>query len=203
MQYKDVANMSEKYQALPVKLASADTILMSPGDNLPEKISMASPAIDAMTDLSRVVPASVELNIQIDSAEERMRNSNVRLLFVVNQSGSLLGLVTLNDIKGERPLRFQRESGVSHHEVLIRDVMTPRERLEVMNMSDVAEARVGDIIETLRRTGRQHALVEEHTASGSAIRGIFSATRIGKQLGVQLESSGVAWTFAELEAALH
>jgi hypothetical protein len=110
---------------------------------------------------------------------------------------------TLNDIKGERPLRFQGESGVSHQEVLVRDVMTSHERIEVMNMADVAKARVGDIIETLKRTGRQHALVEEHTSSGDVIRGIFSATRIGKQLGMQLESSGVAWTFAELEAALH
>lgn len=195
--------MNEKFQPLPVRLASGNASLMIPGDRLPGKVSMTSPALDVMTDLSRAVPASVELNTPIDRAEERMRNSQVRLLFVVNEAGDLLGLVTLNDIKGERPLRFQRESGVSHTEVLVRDIMTPRERLEVMHMSDVAEARVGDIIETLKQTGRQHALVEEGTASGNAIRGIFSVTRIGKQLGVQLESSGVAWTFAELEAALH
>jgi CBS domain containing-hemolysin-like protein len=195
--------MNEKYRALAVKLTSKNTVLMSPGDNLPEHVSMTSPAVDVMTDLSRVAPASVDLNTPIDRVEERMRHNQVRLLFVVNEAGDLRGLVTLNDIKGERPLRFQRESGVSHLEVLAGDVMTPRERLEVMSMPDVVEARVGDVIETLMRTGRQHALVEEHTASGSAIRGIFSATRIGKQLGVQLESSGVAWTFAELEAALH
>lgn len=195
--------MNEKYRALAVKLTSKNTVLMSPGDNLPEHVSMTSPAVDVMTDLSRVAPASVDLNTPIDRVEERMRHNQVRLLFVVNEAGDLRGLVTLNDIKGERPLRFQRESGVSHREVLAGDVMTPRERLEVMSMPDVVEARVGDVIETLMRTGRQHALVEERTASGSAIRGIFSATRIGKQLGVQLESSGVAWTFAELEAALH
>lgn len=178
-------------------------MLMRPGDNLPAHITMQSPAVDAMTDLSRVVPASIELNTPIERAEERMRHGQVRLLFVVSEPGDLLGLVTLNDIQGGRPLRFQLEAGVSRHEVLVRDIMTPRERLEVMYMKDVAEARVGDIIETLMRTGRQHALVEERTATGNAIRGIFSATRIGKQLGVQIESSGVAWTFAELEAALH
>jgi hypothetical protein len=34
------------------------------------------------------------------------------------------------------------------------------------------------------------------------IRGIFSASRISRQLGVPLDTSGVAYTFAELEAAL-
>jgi CBS domain containing-hemolysin-like protein len=195
--------MTEKYRALPVRLAAENIALIRPDDDLPERVAITNPAIDVMTDLSRVVPATVGLNTPIDRAEERMRHSRVRLLFVVNEPGALLGLVTLNDIKGDRPLRFQRESGVSHQEVLVRDIMTPREKLEVMSMSDVAEACVGDIIETLMRTGRKHALVEERTSSGNAIRGIFSVTRIGKQLGVQLESSGVAWTFAELEAALH
>ncbi|MGH8372552.1 MAG: CBS domain-containing protein, partial [Gammaproteobacteria bacterium] len=175
--------MNKNYRALPVRLASENIVLISPGDDLPEHVAITNPAINVMTDLSRVVPATVGLNTPIDRAEERMRHSRVRLLFVVNEPGALLGLVTLNDIKGDRPLRFQRESGVSHQEVLVRDIMTPREKLEVMNMSDVAEACVGDIVETLMRTGRKHALVEERTSSGNAIRGIFSVTRIGKQLG--------------------
>lgn len=194
--------MKEKYQSLPVKLASSGTSLMAPQDRLPSSILMSSPAVDAMTDLSKTVPAKIELNVSIDKAEDSMRHNRVRLLFVVNEQDDLEGLITLNDIKGERPLRFQREAGINHGEVLVRDIMTPLDRLEVVSMSDVAEACVGDIIETLSRTGRQHALVEERTSQGSVIRGIFSATRIGKQLGVQLESSGLAWTFAELESAL-
>jgi hypothetical protein len=34
------------------------------------------------------------------------------------------------------------------------------------------------------------------------IRGLFSSVQIGRQLGVQIQQSGVAGTFSELEAAL-
>ena len=194
--------MSGKFKALPVIIVPVDTALMRPSQRLPEHVSLQSPAIDVMTDLSRVAAASVDPNVSLDKAEDRMRNARVRLLFVLNESGDVLGLITLNDLKGMRPMRFQQEMGVSRSEVLVRDVMTPRENLEALAMADVAAANVGDIIETLKRTGRQHALVIEPGPNGPAIRGIFSARQIGRQLGMQIDTSGIAYTFAELEAAL-
>ncbi|MGB9428998.1 MAG: CBS domain-containing protein [Gammaproteobacteria bacterium] len=194
--------MTEKFKVLSVMMASADTVLMRPTHRLPDHVSVQSPAIDAMTDLGRVAAVAVDPNLSMDKAEERMRNSQVRMLFVLNDAGDVLGLITLNDLKGMRPMRFQQEMGVSRSEVLVRDIMTPREKLEALSMSDVVQACVGDIIETLKRTGRQHAIVIERTPEGSAIRGIFSARQIGRQLGVQINTSGIAYTFAELEAAL-
>jgi CBS domain containing-hemolysin-like protein len=194
--------MSGKFKALPVMTVPVDTMLMRPTQRLPEHVTLQSPAVDVMTDLSRVAAASVEPNLSLDKAEERMRNARVRLLFVLNESGDVLGLITLNDLKGTRPMRFQQEMGVSRSEVLVRDIMTPRETLEALAMADVAEANVGEIIETLKRTGRQHALVIEPGPNGPAIRGIFSARQIGRQLGMQIDTSGIAYTFAELEAAL-
>ncbi len=194
--------MNGAFKILPITMATADTVLMRPSHILPQRVTLNSPAIDVMTDLSRISAACVDPNCPIENAEERMKNAGVRLLFVLNESGDLLGLITLNDIRGMRPLRFQQEMAVSRNQVLARDVMTPRDKLEALSMPDVAESRVGDIIETLKRTGRQHAIVVEHTPSGPAIRGIFSATSIGRQLGIPLNTLGVAWTFAELEAAL-
>lgn len=194
--------MSGQFRALPVMMAPTDTALMHPSQHLPEQVALQNPAIDVMTDLNRVAAASVDPNVTLDKVEERMRTARVRLLFVLNESGDMLGLITLNDLKGMRPMRFQQEMGVSRSEVLVRDIMTPRDKLEVLSMSEVAEARVGDIIETLKRTGRQHALVIERTVGGPAIRGIFSARQVGRQLGIQIDTSGIAYTFAELESAL-
>lgn len=194
--------MNTKFKILPLIMAPTETRLMHPTQILPERVTLNSPAIDVMTDLSRVAAATVDPNLPVDKAEERMKSARVRLLFVLSTRGDLLGLVTLNDLKGERPLRVQREMSVSHSEILVRDIMTPLERLEAITIEDVAQARVGDIIETLKRTGRQHALVLERTVHGPAIRGIFSARQIGRQLGMQIDTSGIAYTFAELEAAL-
>lgn len=194
--------MTGKFNPLSVMMAPANTTIMRPTHVLPPHVSLQDPAIDVMTDLSRVAATTADPDLTLNRAEERMKNSGVRLLFVVSATGDLLGIITLNDIKGDRPIRFQRERAISYDEVLVRDIMTPRERLEALTMEDVSQAHVGDIIETLKRTGRQHAIVIADTPPGPAIRGLFSATRIGRQLGMQLSVSGVAYTFAELEAAL-
>ncbi|MGH8279447.1 MAG: CBS domain-containing protein [Gammaproteobacteria bacterium] len=195
-------NMGAAFKSLPVMLAPANTTLTHPSQSLPENVTKDSPAIDAMTDLSRMAAAVVEPELLFEKAEERMRNAGVRLLFVLGHTGEVLGLITLNDLKGMRAIRYQQKTGSTRSEVLVRDIMTPREKLEALTMADVVQARVGDIIETLKRTGRQHALVIERSPGRPAIRGIFSARQIGRQLGVPIDTSGIAWTFAELEAAL-
>ena len=194
--------MSAEFKALSVMAVPRGAALMHPNQQLPEHVTLQNPALDVMTDLSRVAAASVNPNLPLDKVEEHMRNVGVRLLFVINESRDVVGLITLNDLKGMRPMRFQQQMGVSRSEVLVRDIMTARDRFEALSMAEVAEARVGDIIETLKRTGRQHALVIARTVDGPAIRGIFSARQVGRQLGVQIDTTGIAYTFAELEAAL-
>ena len=194
--------MSIPYRSLSLSLVQPGIDLMQPGHSLPDRVTTESPALDAMTDLSRVAAATLGPDATLARAEEHMRHSGVRLLFVVGPAHDLLGLITLTDLKGSRPLEYQREMGVPIAEIRVRDIMTPAGRLEAMSLHDVEGARIGDVVETLKRTGRQHALVMERTASGPAIRGIFSASRIGRQLGKPVETAGIAYTFAELEAAL-
>jgi hypothetical protein len=93
--------------------------------------------------------------------------------------------------------------GIRHSDVMVKDIMTPRERLEVLCMDDVQKACVGDIAATLRSHGRQHALVVDRTPDRSQmLRGMFSVSQIGKVLGASLETVAVARTFAEIGAEL-
>jgi hypothetical protein len=86
---------------------------------------------------------------------------------------------------------------------MVRDIMTPQERLDVLMMHDVRSAKVGHIVATLRRSGRQHAIVVDADAKGAqTVRGVFSATQIARQLGVSIPSSETARTFAEIESLL-
>jgi hypothetical protein len=92
--------------------------------------------------------------------------------------------------------------------------MIPADQVEVIPLSDVAAARVGHVLETLRRAGRQHALVIDFDdipstrplappARRAMVRGIFSLSQIARQLGVALAGGGeVARTFSEIEAAI-
>jgi hypothetical protein len=70
-------------------------------------------------------------------------------------------------------------------------------------LEDVFKAKVGDILATLKASGRQHAMVVEEAADGTqTVRGLFSATQIARQLGVKVNTAEVAKVFAEIEAAV-
>ena len=95
------------------------------------------------------------------------------------------------------------ERGVRYEEVLARDIMTPRERLEAITFRAVQNAEVGHVVATLKETGRQHALViDEDDFGRQMIRGIFSVSRISRQLGTLINATQIATTFAEIEAAI-
>ena len=172
------------------------------------QVQVDSPAIDVMTDLSRVAAVSIGIDRTVDQAQRAMLDHGVRALFVVETPSIVLGIITSTDVLGERPIQLAYERGARHDEVLVRDVMTPAERLEMMELEDVLRARVGDVIASLRLLGRQHALVIEsmqmqRTASTRVVRGIFSVTQIARQLGLAPQPvHDIARTFSEIEAAI-
>jgi CBS domain-containing protein len=172
------------------------------------RVQASSPATDVMTDLSRVVAVTTTANATVDAAHQEMIKHSVRALFVVDEARVVLGIITAIDILGEKPIQIAQNRGVRHAEVLVSEVMTPADLLEVMELQDVQKARVGDVVETLKRSGRQHAVVIESGSSDSTsasctVRGIFSVTQIARQLGLPPQiGRSVARTFAEIEAAI-
>ncbi|VAW75040.1 CBS domain protein [hydrothermal vent metagenome] len=166
---------------------------------------MDSPALLAMTDFRQQIPVTIEPDMSIEWALQRMKTAGVRLLFVVNPGKPLLGLITSTDIQGEKPVQFRQQLNLRHEEIMVRDIMTPHGELEATDMADVERATVGDIVSLLEKVGRRHALVldqDPHTGA-PAIRGIFSASRIEKQLDRIIETINIAQTFAEVESVLN
>jgi len=155
-----------------------------------------------MTDFMVVPPATIEAGATVDEANQFMIRRAVRSLLVIDPSRRVLGIITANDVLGERPVSVALERKIAHAEVLVRDVMTPAERLEALRIEDVAAAKLGHVVATLARAGRQHTLVIESRPAGDIVRGMFSLTHIAATLGVALEAPEIASTFAEVEAAL-
>lgn len=191
------------YKLLNYRLLGASARLEVPFQSH-ERVLLDSPALRVMTDLRQVPAATIDADAPMDVAHRFMIRRGVRLLLVTDEHRRVLGLVTANDISGERPVTFAVERGVRREDILVRDVMTPREKLEVLLYDEVATAEVGHIVATLRAAGRQHALVAhpDREDSGETVRGIFSLSQIARQLGVALSSTELAHTFAEIEAAI-
>ncbi len=173
-------------------------------ESLPlRSVQLDSPALEVMTELKRIQAVTIGPDATLAAVKRAMMRNTVRSLLVADEKRCILGIITSTDTMGEKPMQIVLERGIRHEEVLVRDIMTPRDRLEVLDMEVVRAAEVGHVVATLKWTGRQHALVAEEDASGrQMIRGIFSASQIARQLGMAIHAIQIASTFAEIEAAI-
>ncbi|MDR2240145.1 MAG: CBS domain-containing protein [Zoogloeaceae bacterium] len=168
----------------------------------PAAVRIDSPALEVMTDLAVIPVATIAPGDSLHKANQSMLLRGVRLLLVADDGGGLSGVVTTNDLLSEKPVLVAQARGVKRDELCVSDVMTAVGRMEVLHFSDVSKAEVGHIVATLKAAMRVHALVVEERDGKQVLRGIFSATQIARQLGVQIVTYEVARTFAEIEAAI-
>lgn len=182
------------------KLSSNATLCTS-GYN---QVGADSPAIEAMTDFSRVHAVTISAAASLPEANATMISRGVRLLMVVSADEDVLGLITARDILGERPLQLAQARNGKRDDLTVRDLMCPLANIDTLYLNEVMHARVIDILNALKNQGRQHIMVEDvDPATGlPRVRGIFSATQIGRLLGVPVLGFELASTFAEIEAAL-
>lgn len=194
--------MPQHYAPLPPHLLAKLPTYHRPAHVLPQNIKISSPAIDVMTDLKKVMAFFIFVGRSMESAKQRMANNNVHLLLVTDEQHHVLGLITASDIQGEKPVQFILKNGGKREDIRVSDIMTPHEKLEVLDMDDVASAKAGNIIATLIQSSRQHALVVDRENGEEKVRGIFSLNQLARQLGVQIHAHEVARTFAEIQSHL-
>lgn len=163
-------------------------------------VTLNSPALDVMTDLTLVKAATVGPTTTLRQAEQAMIYQGVRMLFVVSDMPSVEGLISTSDLRGDRAMRIVQQRGVRYDELCVGDVMTPLEMLDAIAHDDVRRASVAMVITTLQRHGRNHLLVVEGSAANppQRVRGIISRAQIERQLGTVIEVPEIAHSFAEL-----
>ena len=206
--------MERDYQPLPIRELGANAGFRRPLAPQSARVTPESPAMQVMTDLTRVAPATIRPQAPLAGANQFMIARGVRLLLVADDQENVLGVISATDILSERAMRVAIERGLRRDELTVADVMTSAEQVEVIAYGDVESARVGHVLETLRRAGRQHALVVDFDELASRrlleppsrrtmVRGIFSLSQIARQLGVAVQTGGeVARTFSEIESAI-
>lgn len=195
--------MSE-FHVLPlVAPALAPLPLPHPTERL--AVTLHDPALAVYSDLRSgpcvIVPATDGLAETL----KLMLRAGVRMAFVGEAAegiGSAQGLITAGDLQGERPVVRALAAGVRHHELKVGDVMTPIAHWPMVEFDAVARTRIGDVVATLQTHGRGYLLVAERAGAALRLRGLFSASRIGKALGTPLTEDLKSRNFAELEAAL-
>ena len=166
-----------------------------------ETVSLDDPAAVVMTDLKKISAVTIRPEISIEIASPRMKQRGVRMLLVTDDNEDIVGIITSTDLQGPKPMKLIKQRGGVYNDIQVRDIMTDHDQLEVLCMDDVEKAVVGQIVATLRQTGRQHALVADRPPGSKtqSLRGIFSAAQIARQLDTDLSAPKIAQTFADIE----
>ncbi|MFV2056777.1 MAG: CBS domain-containing protein [Thiohalomonadales bacterium] len=196
--------MTELYKALPHYTISSHAKVNRRNQSRHVDVALSDPAAYVMTDFKDAAPFCIQPAETIDAANAKMIACGVRLLFVTGSNGDLLGLVTSTDILGEKPVQFITKNGGKRDDILVQDIMSMKEKLDVLYLDSVETSKVGNIVQTMKEIKRQHMLVVERVDDGGqeTLCGMFSTTQIGRQLNINIEHSGLAGSFAAIEKTL-
>lgn len=192
-----------QFSPLSLSTLKGNTGYCRPYFNTPNLIKVTASALEVMTDLRYVPAAIIQENVDLDTATQKMIARGVRALLVVNDEDDVVGIITARDLMGNR-LNEIMDTGKCIADIRVREIMTGHDQIEVLPLNDVLHAHVGDIVETLKHSGRQHALVVEDDplTEKPTIRGIFSASQIARQLGIPLQAQELAQTFEQIDLAI-
>ena len=190
--------------ALPTFRLDRGTTLAQaqPTDNAP--VTLASPALAVMTDLTQVKAATTHPRTTLRQAEQAMIYQGVRMLFVVTEMPLIEGLITATDLGGDKQMRVVHERHLHYDELSVADVMTELGALDAIDYAVVRAAYVGNAVATLQRLGRNHLLVVEAATAQTPrrVRGVISRSQVERQLGRPIDITPIANSFSEIERAL-
>jgi CBS-domain-containing membrane protein len=194
--------MIEPERGLHPQKVPTEVRLVTPDASTDRHVSENDPARNVMTDFRLIKPFQIESNASLEATNSKMIACGVRLLFVNDPGGNLAGLITSTDILGEKPLLYVTQNGGARDDITAEDIMTPLAKLEGITLNQVLNARVADIVKALKDCRRHHMLVIDSSEGTKCVRGLFSITHVGRQLGTEITPSVRAEGFAQISKAL-
>ena len=190
--------------ALPTFAIEGATPIAQVGPWAATPVTLASPAAEVMTDLTRVKAATTPPGATLAQAEQTMIHQGVRMLFVVSELPDFVGLITSTDLYGNRAVQIVHDNKLRRDELTVADVMTPLAALDAVDYDTLRRASVSNLVATLKQLRRRHLLVMQASSAEAPrrVRGIVSLTQIERQLGQAITFDEAATSFAEIERLL-
>lgn len=148
------------------------------------QITLDSPALTFLTDFSVTEPLMIDSSASAIEAKELMQKTHVRLQMVVDENNHFVGVVSADDLI-DRKLVMKVSEGNPRNEIPITEMMKPKESLMALDIEELSRANIRDVINALRDSGQQHALVISR--DNHKIRGIFSASDISRKLHLPID----------------
>ena len=93
--------------------------------SLPELVHEDDPATTIMNSFHTGDARRVNIDDSIEQAAQKLKTLNVHILLVMKADEKVIGIVTTEDIFGEKPIQLQQQSRMSRDEITMKMLMTP------------------------------------------------------------------------------
>jgi len=178
--------MPKNYSSLSTLHLDEDNHYSHPPE-LPELVHLDDPAIDVLLNFENHQPAITHPKVSITDNMIDMKASGAHIMLVVEDK-KVVGVISSEDILGEKPMQIIQERRIKRDEILVRAVMTPREKLLAVSYQDLTHSKVGQVLATLNQA-KQHYLIVVDTQEGAkhqAVHGLIYIYDILKRLDKNL-----------------
>lgn len=174
--------MKKHYQSLPLLLLNEDNHYSHP-PVLPELVYLEDPALDVLINFETQQPAITHPKTHINIAKFDMKVHGSHIMLVV-EDDVVVGAISSEDILGEKPMQIVQERRIKYDEILVRAIMTPREKLATIRYQDLSHAKVGHVLATLNEAAQHYLIVvdSEDSSSHQTVHGIIYLYDILKRL---------------------
>ena len=166
-----------------------------------EDIDLYSSSMEVFTDFNQQQPFLLEQSVGIDAATELMKKAHVRLKLVIDHEEHFRGVISLADLLSVKVMRAMKATGLMREDLTVADVMTHKDALRAIEMDEFRRAKIGDVLQTMKRFGEQHVLVVD--SADQSIRGIVSSSDTVRRLHVPVHISERANSFSDIYNAVH
>lgn len=140
-------------------------------------------ALTVMTDFRERSSVTVVETSPVDEALAHMKHVGVRCAFATSANRRVVGLVTAYDILGDAPLRHVQAISGKRGDVMVRDIMSPPTRWQVLDVTDLERMTVESLYQIFEATRLTHIPVMECSAEGTRkLRGLLSGAKVRRLL---------------------
>jgi hypothetical protein len=195
----------EMHMSLTATFHSLPLMGLSSAPALPRPRAHAEPEDPALSQMTDLRSAACVVADPLDSLAQTlhvMQRARVHMALVTGVDGRMIGMVSRDDLHGERPVQRALADGIAYPDLPLERLMTPLSQWLVVSIDSIEHASLGDVVATLRNHSLRYLLVVAHEGDQPMLRGLFSARHLEAVLDTAIEADLHSRNFAELEALL-
>lgn len=162
--------------------ATIDHLLWSSAPSIP---NLDSSALEIFTDFDVSRPIIVDASTSAVETAKIMEKTHAYMRLVVDKHDKFLGIITQQELSHHNLLLTAKKLTLTIDELLVTEVMVPREDLQAFDYHQIATAKVSDIVRLLQENSLHHMLVIDQDLHH--IRGLIAASDLARKLNQPIE----------------